>query len=247
MLVGISSGATLAAIAQKLPELGDRAAGARLQLRYRRALFVGPGFPSRRGIANRPLTPFLSRAVNSRSLNGFMGVCPPGRVGRAARVSGVRCADRDLQEQSNSRQIGARASLGPRGAVVRPHRRPKPPTNSRWPNGALPDSLDIPLLLGAMHLAGASIAFAVMFVSGGSPALSLDNPLIPSVLAPDARRPAIVGAPLLRDRWNLAPHTVIRALCALSMPRLAYFVGLVWPCGRRRRLFRAASRRDPSP
>ena len=47
LLVGICSGATLAAIAQKLPELGDRQARARLQLRHRRALSLGPGFPAR--------------------------------------------------------------------------------------------------------------------------------------------------------------------------------------------------------
>jgi cysteine synthase len=46
MLVGISSGATLAAIAQKLKDLP---AGARagLQLRYRRTLSFGAGFPAR--------------------------------------------------------------------------------------------------------------------------------------------------------------------------------------------------------
>ena len=48
MLVGISSGATLAAIAQKLPELGEKAARPRLQLRHRRALSLGSGLPSRK-------------------------------------------------------------------------------------------------------------------------------------------------------------------------------------------------------
>ena len=47
MLVGISSGATLAAIAQKLPELGEIGASPGLQLRYRRALFVGRRLPAR--------------------------------------------------------------------------------------------------------------------------------------------------------------------------------------------------------
>ena len=41
LLVGISSGATLAAIAQKLPELGENPRILGLQLRHRRALFVG--------------------------------------------------------------------------------------------------------------------------------------------------------------------------------------------------------------
>ena len=46
MLVGISSGATLAAIAQKLAEIGARQARARLQLRHRRALPLGAGLPA---------------------------------------------------------------------------------------------------------------------------------------------------------------------------------------------------------
>ncbi len=40
MLIGLSSGATLAAIAQKLPELGAGGKSNRLQLRHRRALSV---------------------------------------------------------------------------------------------------------------------------------------------------------------------------------------------------------------
>ena len=67
MLVGISSGATLAAIAQKLPELGDGTRDPRLQLRHRRALFVGARLPARRSLANASLTAFLSRAVNARA------------------------------------------------------------------------------------------------------------------------------------------------------------------------------------
>ena len=46
MLVGISSGATLAAIAQKLPELPHGATRARLQLRHRRALPLGRRLPA---------------------------------------------------------------------------------------------------------------------------------------------------------------------------------------------------------
>ncbi len=46
MLVGISSGATLAAIAQKLPELAAGSARARLQLRHRRALPLGRRVPA---------------------------------------------------------------------------------------------------------------------------------------------------------------------------------------------------------
>ena len=46
LLVGISSGATLAAIAQKLPELPSRRHRARLQLRHRRALPVDRRLPA---------------------------------------------------------------------------------------------------------------------------------------------------------------------------------------------------------
>ena len=46
MLVGISSGATLAAIAQKLPVAAGRRGGAGLQLRHRRALPVGRRLPA---------------------------------------------------------------------------------------------------------------------------------------------------------------------------------------------------------
>ena len=46
MLVGISSGATLAAIAQKLPRSARGTPRARLQLRHRRALPVGAGLPA---------------------------------------------------------------------------------------------------------------------------------------------------------------------------------------------------------
>jgi cysteine synthase A len=46
MLVGISSGATLAAIAQKLPDLSAGCHGAGLQLRHRRALPVHRRFPA---------------------------------------------------------------------------------------------------------------------------------------------------------------------------------------------------------
>ncbi len=46
LLVGISSGATLAAIAAKLPELSVRRAGAGVQLRHRRTISVGSGLPS---------------------------------------------------------------------------------------------------------------------------------------------------------------------------------------------------------
>ncbi len=78
----------------------------------------------------------------------------------------------------------------------------------------------IPLLLGAMHLA-VIITFAVMFVSGGTGA-SLDNPLIPSVLLLmlDAGTAALLYT---RDRWNLAPHAVTRALCVYLM-----LGGILW-------------------
>ena len=46
LLVGISSGATLAAIEQKLAELAAGSPRARLQLRHRRALSVGAGLPA---------------------------------------------------------------------------------------------------------------------------------------------------------------------------------------------------------
>ena len=46
MLVGISSGATLAAIAQKLPDARCRRDRARLQLRHRRALPVDRRLPA---------------------------------------------------------------------------------------------------------------------------------------------------------------------------------------------------------
>jgi len=54
-----------------------------------------------------------------------------------------------------------------------------------------------------------------MFVSGGTGA-SLDNPLIPSVLLLmlDAGTAALLYT---RDRWNLAPHAVTRALCVYLM------------------------------
>ena len=67
LLIGISSGAALAGVEQKLPELGDQAAHPHLQLRYRRALSLGPRLPA----ANRlkpPVTLFVRGAVNSRAL-----------------------------------------------------------------------------------------------------------------------------------------------------------------------------------
>jgi len=78
----------------------------------------------------------------------------------------------------------------------------------------------IPLLLGAMHLA-VLIAFGVMFVSGGSGGAS-DNPIIPSalLLGLDAGAAALL---YMRDRWNLAPHAVTRALCVYLMA-----AGLLW-------------------
>ncbi len=53
LLVGISSGATLAAIAKKLPELPQGATRARVQLRHRRALPVGAGFSANVSVAAR--------------------------------------------------------------------------------------------------------------------------------------------------------------------------------------------------
>ena len=53
LLVGISSGATLAAISQKLAEHRPGQARARLQLRHRRALSLGAGLPARGGMSAR--------------------------------------------------------------------------------------------------------------------------------------------------------------------------------------------------
>ena len=47
MLIGISSGAALAGDRAEIARAGRQAARPDVQLRHRRALFVGPGFPAR--------------------------------------------------------------------------------------------------------------------------------------------------------------------------------------------------------
>jgi cysteine synthase len=75
MLVGISSGATLAAIAQKLPELGEGSARARLQLRHRRALPLDRRFPAELTHPAAPSALPLKGAPPAARRSRFRGGC----------------------------------------------------------------------------------------------------------------------------------------------------------------------------
>ena len=99
MLVGISSGATLAAIAKKLPEIAARRDGARLQLRHRRALPVDARFPAERVAAS---------AAGLRRLRPTLGCVTP-RSGdarpSALQVEHPRLRDQ-LEAEASMRLLG---------------------------------------------------------------------------------------------------------------------------------------------
>ncbi len=78
LLVGISSGATLAAIAQKLPELPQERARAGLQLRHGRALPVGRGLPALVSTSLRRCapSPFSRRAAHGGKVTPVAGPSP---------------------------------------------------------------------------------------------------------------------------------------------------------------------------
>ena len=88
---------------------------------------------------------------------------------------------------------------------------------SEWRIGGLDH---VAFLLGVTHLLIA-ITSAVLSPSL-SYAQSLDNPLIPSVLVVVLDVMA-ASALLTRDRFNLAPHTIVRCLCLYIA-----LVGLAW-------------------
>ena len=120
MLIGISSGAALAGVEQKLPELGEQPADPDVQLRHRRALSLGAGLPSRI-VLRRPLTSFLRRAVNCAGVNML-------RVG-AARALRMCCrwrlmrriAVRQVAGTGTARRLRARRSREALSFDVRDH------------------------------------------------------------------------------------------------------------------------------
>ena len=103
MLVGISSGATLAAIAQKLPEIGERRGCSGSTTTPASAICRFPiscpkkkNFRPEERLANGPLTAFLSRRVNPRARKylHFGGTLSWRRLG-----SGIACAGRVSQQR----------------------------------------------------------------------------------------------------------------------------------------------------
>jgi hypothetical protein len=78
----------------------------------------------------------------------------------------------------------------------------------------------LPILLGVTHLF-ITVACIAMFTSRGT-GLSVDNPLIPAFLALvcDAAAATVL---FMRNRLNIASHTVVRGLCVYLA-----IVGMVW-------------------
>ena len=140
LLVGISSGATLAAIRAEARRAGPGQARARLQLRHRRALSLGAGLPARRGMSARVaiLTPDpADEAFDSRWRDVFEEDAatlaagrPDGRgsvVGRSGGLRGFRprpaAADLGLSPR--------RPGLAGGGERVGSARRPSPESGER--------------------------------------------------------------------------------------------------------------------
>ena len=127
MLVGISSGATLAGDRAEAAGARRPAARARLQLRHRRALSVGARLPSRRRL-KAPLTAFLCRAVNSRSVKTRAAGAQAPPTGAAS--GETECAGRGSPRPSKSND-DPRAGVDQRRADVRHQRVPRAATKKR--------------------------------------------------------------------------------------------------------------------